>query len=217
MASARALSLLKIGGPQVLRFFLRRDRVRRSCRTSRRHADGDRIRPAPALRRARRIGHADGRSRDRPRFAPLFEQAGVAGASSVAIAVAIGGIVFGGLVGGPGQYRSWSSARTSRRRDARRGGTGGFELVGGRSRRTPVTASNEDDDAWPIVKNLVAILVAMWIGFWVSKGFCRARHDAARLHRRDAGRGSHPQHRRRNRLVQASSHRFINTLLGSCR
>ncbi len=35
-------------------------------------------------------------------FAPLFEQAGVVGASSVAVAVAIGGIVAGGLVGGPG-------------------------------------------------------------------------------------------------------------------
>ena len=32
-------------------------------------------------------------------------------------------------------------------------------------------ASTDDDDAWPIVKNLVAILVAMWIGFWVSTGF----------------------------------------------
>jgi ESS family glutamate:Na+ symporter len=29
----------------------------------------------------------------------------------------------------------------------------------------------DDDDAWPIVRNLVAILVAMWIGYWVSKGF----------------------------------------------
>ena len=36
---------------------------------------------------------------------------------------------------------------------------------------TTVHASTDDDDAWPIVKNLVAILVAMWIGFWVSKGF----------------------------------------------
>ncbi len=34
-----------------------------------------------------------------------------------------------------------------------------------------LTASTDDDDAWPIVKNLVAILIAMWIGHWVSKGF----------------------------------------------
>ena len=32
-------------------------------------------------------------------------------------------------------------------------------------------ASTDDDDAWPIAKNLVAILVAMWIGSWVSQGF----------------------------------------------
>jgi ESS family glutamate:Na+ symporter len=34
-----------------------------------------------------------------------------------------------------------------------------------------VHVSSDDDDAWPIVKNLVVILIAMWIGFWVSKGF----------------------------------------------
>ena len=34
-------------------------------------------------------------------FAPLFEQAGVAGAASVAVAAAMAGIVCGGIVGGP--------------------------------------------------------------------------------------------------------------------
>ena len=35
-------------------------------------------------------------------FAPLFEEAGVTGAASIAVAAAMGGIVCGGLVGGPG-------------------------------------------------------------------------------------------------------------------
>ena len=39
-------------------------------------------------------------------FAPLFEEAGVAGAASIAVAVAMGGIVAGGIVGGPGRARS---------------------------------------------------------------------------------------------------------------
>src|SRR3546814_13763408 len=34
-------------------------------------------------------------------FAPLFEEAGIRGAESIAVASAMGGIVLGGLVGGP--------------------------------------------------------------------------------------------------------------------
>jgi ESS family glutamate:Na+ symporter len=102
-------------------------------------------------------------------FAPLFEQAGVAGASSVAIAVAIGGIVMGGLVGGP-----VGTVLVERRRleTPRRGRGAAVEVALVETEvETTVHASSDDDDAWPIVKNLVTILVAMWIGFWVSKGF----------------------------------------------
>jgi ESS family glutamate:Na+ symporter len=100
-------------------------------------------------------------------FAPLFEQAGVAGASSVAIAVAIGGIVMGGLVGGR-SARCSSSAAASRRRgaDARRRGR---PLIEAQSKPRP--SLGDDEDAWPIIKNLVTIPDRMWIGFWVSKGF----------------------------------------------
>jgi ESS family glutamate:Na+ symporter len=31
--------------------------------------------------------------------------------------------------------------------------------------------ADDPDDAWPVLRNLVAILVAMWIGHWVSQGF----------------------------------------------
>ncbi len=36
-------------------------------------------------------------------FAPLFEAAGIDSAATVAVATAMGGIVLGGLVGGPGR------------------------------------------------------------------------------------------------------------------
>jgi len=103
-------------------------------------------------------------------FAPLFEQAGVAGASSVAIAVAIGGIVMGGLVGGPVStvLVERGGLKTPRRG---RGGSVEVALLETEVETTTVHASSDDDDAWPIIKNLVAILIAMWIGFWVSKGF----------------------------------------------
>ena len=101
-------------------------------------------------------------------FAPLFEEAGVVGASSVAIAVAIGGIVAGGLVGGPVGTLLIERGRSRRRAAAR----APIDVALGEPRsRTHVHASTDDDDAWPIVRNLVAILVAMWIGPWVSKGF----------------------------------------------
>jgi glutamate:Na+ symporter, ESS family len=105
-------------------------------------------------------------------FAPLFEEAGVIGASSVAIAVAIGGIVAGGLVGGPvGTVLIERGKVPTPRRGLRgAGGTGDVALVETEV-ETTVLASSDDDDAWPIAKNLVAILVAMWIGSWVSQGF----------------------------------------------
>ncbi len=102
-------------------------------------------------------------------FAPLFEQAGVVGASSVAIAVAIGGIVTGGLVGGPVGTMLIERGRIADAAPRAAAAPSTIALVETETRR--VHASTDDDDAWPIVKNLVAILVAMWIGFWVSKGF----------------------------------------------
>ena len=102
-------------------------------------------------------------------FAPLFEEAGVVGASSVAVAIAIGGIVSGGLVGGPASTILIDRGKVA---TPRRGRGGNVEVALVESEvETTVLASSDDDDAWPIAKNLVAILIAMWIGFWVSSGF----------------------------------------------
>lgn len=92
-------------------------------------------------------------------FAPLFEEAGIRGAESIAIASAMGGIVLGGLVGGP-------VITVLIRR---------FGLVSTR----PQDHHAPDEDAsgllqteaqreFSALKSIVAILVAMWIGSWVS-------------------------------------------------
>jgi glutamate:Na+ symporter, ESS family len=163
-----SLSLLKVGGPQVLRFFLIATVfafVQNLVGIL--MAIGFGLDPlfgvlAGSLTLAG--GPATGLA-----FAPQFEQAGIVGASSVAIAVALGGIVAGGLVGGPvGTLLIERRGLATPRRG--RGGTGEVALIETEI-ETTVHASSDDDDAWPIVKNLVAILIAMWIGFWVSKGF----------------------------------------------
>jgi glutamate:Na+ symporter, ESS family len=102
-------------------------------------------------------------------FAPLFEEAGVIGASSVAIAVAIGGIVAGGLVGGPVSTLLIERGKLKVPRRSKVKGEP-MSLIEPDDEPT-VNASVDDEDAWPIVKNLIAILVAMWIGHWVSQGF----------------------------------------------
>ena len=163
-----SLSLLKIGGPQVLRFFLLA-----TVFAVVQNVVGILIAMGFGLHPLFGVlagsvtltgGPATGLA-----FAPLFEEAGVVGASSVAIAVAIGGIVAGGLVGGPAGTVLIERGKIATPRQGR-GAAVDVALVETEV-STTVLASEDDDDAWPIVKNLVAILVAMWIGFWVSEGF----------------------------------------------
>jgi ESS family glutamate:Na+ symporter len=165
-----SLSLLRIGGPQVLRFFLLA-----TVFAVVQNVVGILIAMGFGLHPLFGVlagsvtltgGPATGLA-----FAPLFEEAGVIGASSVAVAVAIGGIVAGGLVGGPAGTILIERGRIA----TPRRGSGPRSKVDVALVETEVTttvlASDDDDDAWPIVKNLVAILVAMWIGFWVGRGF----------------------------------------------
>ena len=165
-----SLSLLRIGGPQVLRFFLLATvfAVVQNV-VGILLAMGFGLHPLFGVLAGSVTltgGPATGLA-----FAPLFEEAGVIGASSVAVAVAIGGIVAGGLVGGPAGTILIERGRIA----TPRRGSGPRSEVDVALVETEVTttvlASDDDDDAWPIVKNLVAILVAMWIGFWVGRGF----------------------------------------------
>ncbi|HRO25821.1 MAG TPA: sodium/glutamate symporter [Luteimonas sp.] len=93
-------------------------------------------------------------------FAPLFEEAGVQGAESIAVAAAMAGIVLGGLVGGP-------AITVLIRR---------FRLVSSRPQdhvapdlaevTAPLTDAQREYGA---LKSIVVILVAMWLGSWISE------------------------------------------------
>ncbi len=101
-------------------------------------------------------------------FAPLFEQAGVQGAATLAVAAAMAGIVSAGLVGGPvttfiiTRYKLNSkhtnTANTNMAAEIKRQDSGN-----GR-------AAEVENSAFVLIKNLVIILAAMWIGAWISNG-----------------------------------------------
>lgn len=107
-------------------------------------------------------------------FAPLFEEAGVPGAATVAVAAAMVGIVAGGLVGGP------VGTRLIERAGLRRPRAGGAvvpeetlqEVAEEQLPERPAHApEGEDEASYVLLKAVVAILVAMWAGSWVSRGF----------------------------------------------
>lgn len=92
-------------------------------------------------------------------FAPLFEAAGVEGAESIAVAAAMAGIVLGGLIGGP-------MITVLIRR---------FGLVSTRPQdhdapddAVATPALTEAQREYGALKSIVVILVAMWLGSWVS-------------------------------------------------
>jgi ESS family glutamate:Na+ symporter len=109
-------------------------------------------------------------------FAPLFEQAGVIGAASIAVAAAMGGIVGGGIVGGPvatfllHRHKLHGPATSSRARDA--GARTAQEIANDEpAQPAPELPPGEDIEEFAVLKNVVAVLVAMGLGAWVSKGF----------------------------------------------
>ncbi|MGY0620589.1 sodium/glutamate symporter [Lysobacter sp. A378] len=97
-------------------------------------------------------------------FAPLFEEAGLVGAESIAITSAMAGIVCGGLVGGPVatvMIRRWR-----------------LKTPGGHPTEVPdvteLSVDPELSDAqreFSALKSIIFILVAMWLGVWIGRGF----------------------------------------------
>ena len=166
-----SLSLLRVGGPQVLIFFLFSTVV----------AIGQNlvgVVVAQALGQHPLMGvlagsvTLTGGPATGLAFAPDFERAGVPGAATLAVASAMVGIVAGGLMGGP--IGTWL---VERRKLATAHGPGprldvpdvakhvGEDLVAEPAVEAP---KGEDVEAYGLLKTLVVILVAMWIGAWVS-------------------------------------------------
>jgi ESS family glutamate:Na+ symporter len=107
-------------------------------------------------------------------FAPLFEQAGVPGADSIAVAAAMGGIVAGGLIGGPvGGYlvERHKLKAPQRGQNLTRPATAQNIVEDQLPEPVAITPEGEDVESYALLKSLVVILVAMWAGFWVSRWF----------------------------------------------
>jgi ESS family glutamate:Na+ symporter len=100
-------------------------------------------------------------------FAPLFEEAGVPAAASVAVAAAMAGIVFGGIVGGPvgtmliDRFKLHGSGHVAAR----------HHIVAEVSVEDEGLSTEESAETFAVLKNVVMILVAMWAGSWISGGF----------------------------------------------
>jgi ESS family glutamate:Na+ symporter len=103
-------------------------------------------------------------------FAPQFEEAGIPGASAIAVAAAMSGIVTAGLLGGPvgtllieRHRRRPPPATPSRTPDT------AAEVVESQL-PAPVerVPKGEDVAAFVLLKSVGLILVAMWVGSWVS-------------------------------------------------
>jgi len=103
-------------------------------------------------------------------FAPLFEKAGLVGAESIAITSAMAGIVCGGIVGGPAI--TVLIRRLRLRPDGDQAAVPAavaaeLDLAVGDGVITDTEAKRE----FNALKSIVVILIAMWAGAWVGKGF----------------------------------------------
>jgi len=102
-------------------------------------------------------------------FAPLFEQAGVTGAATLAVSAAMAGIVAGGLLGGP--IATYLLQRRPRLIPVQAAKGQLMHLVEERTSEPPETAPvGEDVEAYGLVKHLVLLVVAVGAGAWVSAG-----------------------------------------------
>jgi len=105
-------------------------------------------------------------------FAPAFEQAGVHGAATVAVAAAMVGIVSGGIIGGPIGTLLIERYRLRRPAEAVADTPPPLaaQIVEAQLKETvvPAAPSGEDKESYAILKALVIILIAMWLGSGLS-------------------------------------------------
>jgi len=171
-----SFQLLRLGGPLVLRFFLFATAI-----AILQNVVGAAV--AVGLGQAPLLGvlagsvTLTGGPATGLAFAPLFEQAGVQGAATVAVAATMAGIVCGGLIGSPIATLLLERGRIPRPGpDSRRAGAPAARIdpatriVESQVAEPPSGApSGEDPEAYVLLKHLVLMLVAMWIGGFVSR------------------------------------------------
>lgn len=102
-------------------------------------------------------------------FAPLFEEAGVRGAATLAVAAAMVGIVSGGVIGGP--IGTYLIERKVRGPLPGRPAQDTLENMAEAQLPTPVASSPEGEDveSYVLMKHLVVLLLTVALGVWVSR------------------------------------------------
>jgi len=100
-------------------------------------------------------------------FAPLFEEAGIVGASTLAVAAAMVGIVAGGVMGGP--IGTYLVERQVRGLAPPNPATPTLENLAEQQFPEPVvtTPAGEDVESYALLKHLVIMLVTVGLGLWV--------------------------------------------------
>jgi ESS family glutamate:Na+ symporter len=110
-------------------------------------------------------------------FAPLFEQAGVKGAATLAVASAMVGIVTGGIIGGPiGTFlierrKLQPKGRAASPAHPEAVTAGDAVLALEPPDPVPPVVAGEDPGARALLKGLVSLLAAMAVGSWIGAGF----------------------------------------------
>jgi ESS family glutamate:Na+ symporter len=106
-------------------------------------------------------------------FAPLFEANGVPGAATVAVASAMVGIVMGGVIGAPIATRLIERHKLATRHAPEPVDTPlATEVMEEQLGDKPIHApAGEDDESFVLLQSVVLILVAMWLGSFVSGWF----------------------------------------------
>jgi glutamate:Na+ symporter, ESS family len=101
-------------------------------------------------------------------FAPLFQEAGVAGAATLAVAAAMVGIVSGGVIGGPiGTYLIERQARAITPAEPREPT---MQQVAEQSVAEPAHShpAGEDVESYVLLKHIVIVITTVAVGVWVS-------------------------------------------------
>lgn len=101
-------------------------------------------------------------------FAPLFEEAGIAGAGSIALATGMSGIVIGSIVGAPLATFLVQRHRLRNGNDAAAGDTASVAVT------STQDEAPTQDPSYAALKSLTFLLVAMWLGSGISGAIERA-------------------------------------------